>query len=184
MLCIVGELGCGKTLTALASSTCCPRAPDRAARRIELEGRELRDLRERAMANVGGNRMAMIFQEPMTSLNPAYTIGNQLEEALLRHRRRPRSKAREREVLEEALRLCLLDHATKIHDRDPCRPPSSVPPFPIHLIRRSAAASIPGAGARSFGARRLCRLRSPPPAVSLRAISTMARYTQPSKDKP
>jgi len=162
MLCIVGELGCGKTLTALASSTCCPRAPDRAARRIELEGRELRDLRERAMANVGGNRMAMIFQEPMTSLNPAYTIGNQLEEALLRHRRRPRSKAREREVLEEALRLCLLDHATKIHDRDPCRPPSSVPPFPIHLIRRSAAASIPGAGARSFGAQGLRCLRSPP----------------------
>jgi peptide/nickel transport system ATP-binding protein len=70
----------------------------RAARRIALEGRELRDLGERAMANVRGNRMAMIFQEPMTSLNPAYTIGNQLEEALLRHRRVPRRTARERAV--------------------------------------------------------------------------------------
>ena len=48
------------------------------------------------MSDMRGNRMAMIFQEPMTSLNPAYTIGNQLEEALLRHRRVPRSKARER----------------------------------------------------------------------------------------
>ena len=50
------------------------------------------------MSDVRGNRMAMIFQEPMTSLNPAYTIGNQLEEALLRHRRMPRRKARERAV--------------------------------------------------------------------------------------
>ena len=50
------------------------------------------------MSDVRGNRIAMIFQEPMTSLNPAYTIGNQLEEALLRHRRVPRGKARERAV--------------------------------------------------------------------------------------
>jgi peptide/nickel transport system ATP-binding protein len=50
------------------------------------------------MADIRGNRMAMIFQEPMTSLNPAYTIGNQLEEALLRHRRASRRQARERAV--------------------------------------------------------------------------------------
>src|SRR5262245_15312090 len=97
-LCIVGESGCGKTLTALAVMNLLPARAKRAARRIELEGRELRDLSERAMANVRGNRMAMIFQEPMTSLNPAYTIGNQLEEALLRHRRTPRRTARERAV--------------------------------------------------------------------------------------
>jgi oligopeptide/dipeptide ABC transporter ATP-binding protein len=97
-LCIVGESGCGKTLTALAVMNLLPARAKRAARRIELEGRELGDLSERAMANVRGNRMAMIFQEPMTSLNPAYTIGNQLEEALLRHRRMPRRAARERAV--------------------------------------------------------------------------------------
>jgi len=97
-LCIVGESGCGKTLTALAVMNLLPARAKRAARRIELEGRELSDLSERAMANVRGNRMAMIFQEPMTSLNPAYTIGNQLEEALLRHRRKPRRAARERAV--------------------------------------------------------------------------------------
>jgi peptide/nickel transport system ATP-binding protein len=97
-LCIVGESGCGKTLTALAVMNLLPAGAMRAARRIALEGRELRDLGERAMANVRGNRMAMIFQEPMTSLNPAYTIGNQLEEALLRHRRTPRRTARERAV--------------------------------------------------------------------------------------
>ena len=50
------------------------------------------------MSDIRGNRMAMIFQEPMTSLNPAYTIGNQLEEALLRHRRVSRRQARERAV--------------------------------------------------------------------------------------
>src|SRR5262249_35503063 len=97
-LCIVGESGCGKTPTALAVMNLLPVRAKRAARRIELEGRELRGLSERAMAKVRGNRMAMIFQEPMTSLNPAYTIGNQLEEALLRHRRMPRRTARERAV--------------------------------------------------------------------------------------
>jgi peptide/nickel transport system ATP-binding protein len=59
-LCIVGESGCGKTLTALAVMNLLPARAKRAARRIELAGRELSDLSERAMANVRGNRMAMI----------------------------------------------------------------------------------------------------------------------------
>jgi peptide/nickel transport system ATP-binding protein len=95
-LCIVGESGCGKTLTALAVMDLLPSKARRAATRMELEGRELSDIGERAIADIRGNRMAMIFQEPMTSLNPAYTIGNQLEEALLRHRRIGRRQARER----------------------------------------------------------------------------------------
>jgi peptide/nickel transport system ATP-binding protein len=73
-----------------------PAAARRTAGRLELEGKSLADVGERGMADVRGNRMAMIFQEPMTSLNPAYTIGNQLEEALLRHRRIGRREARER----------------------------------------------------------------------------------------
>ena len=97
-VCIVGESGCGKTLTALAIMDLLPARAKRTAARLELEGRDLTRVGERAMSDVRGNRMAMIFQEPMTSLNPAYTIGNQLEEALLRHRRMPRGKARERAV--------------------------------------------------------------------------------------
>jgi peptide/nickel transport system ATP-binding protein len=97
-LCIVGESGCGKTLTALAIMDLLPARARRTAASLELEGQDLARIGERAMSDVRGNRMAMIFQEPMTSLNPAYTIGNQLEEALLRHRRVPRRKARERAV--------------------------------------------------------------------------------------
>ncbi|HZT48606.1 MAG TPA: ABC transporter ATP-binding protein [Hyphomicrobiaceae bacterium] len=97
-VCIVGESGCGKTLTALAVMGLLPANARRTAARLELEGRDLARMSERAMSDVRGNRMAMIFQEPMTSLNPAYTIGNQLEEALLRHARVPRRQARERAV--------------------------------------------------------------------------------------
>jgi peptide/nickel transport system ATP-binding protein len=97
-VCIVGESGCGKTLTALAVMDLLPQRARRTAARLELEGRDLARSTERAMADIRGNRMAMIFQEPMTSLNPAYTIGNQLEEALLRHRRSSRRQARDRAV--------------------------------------------------------------------------------------
>ena len=97
-LCIVGELGCGKTLTALAIMDLLPPRAHRTAARLEIEGQDIACSSERAMSDLRGNRMAMIFQEPMTSLNPAYTIGNQLEEALLRHRRVPRRQARERAV--------------------------------------------------------------------------------------
>ena len=65
-----------------------PRRARRTAERLALDGRDLLALSERELADLRGSRMAMIFQEPMTSLNPAYTIGNQLEEVLLRHRKR------------------------------------------------------------------------------------------------
>ena len=97
-LCIVGESGCGKSLTALAIMDLLPRKAGRIADKLELAGRPLIGLAEREMSDIRGNRMAMIFQEPMTSLNPAYTIGDQLEEALLRHRRVPRREARKRAV--------------------------------------------------------------------------------------
>jgi peptide/nickel transport system ATP-binding protein len=97
-LCIVGESGCGKTLTALAIMNLLPQRARRSAARLELMAGDLAGLDERAMSDVRGNRIAMIFQEPMTSLNPAYTIGNQLEEALLRHRRVSRRQARDRAV--------------------------------------------------------------------------------------
>ena len=84
-LCIVGKSGCGKSLTALAIMGLLPAQADRRAARLDLEGQDLTGLPERAMSDIRGNRMAMIFQEPMTSLNPAYSIGDQLQEALRRH---------------------------------------------------------------------------------------------------
>ncbi|MDX6751499.1 ABC transporter ATP-binding protein [Geminicoccaceae bacterium 1502E] len=86
-LCIVGESGCGKSLTSLAVMDLLPRRARRSAARLALDGQDLAALSERRMADIRGNRMAMIFQEPMTSLNPAYTVGNQLAEGLRRHRR-------------------------------------------------------------------------------------------------
>jgi len=97
-LCIVGESGCGKTMTALAIMDLLPPRARRTAARLELDGRDLARAGERAMSDIRGAGMAMIFQEPMTSLNPVYTIGNQLEESLLRHGRTSRRKARERAV--------------------------------------------------------------------------------------
>ena len=93
---IVGESGCGKSLTALALMGLLPSRARRAAETLTFAGEDLLNLRERAMARLRGNKLSMIFQEPMTSLNPVYTIGNQMEEALLRHRRTTRAAARER----------------------------------------------------------------------------------------
>ncbi len=98
-LCIVGESGCGKSLTSLAIMGLLPQKAILTARTLSFEGTELVGLSERRMGDLRGDRMAMIFQEPMTSLNPAYTIGNQLEEMLKRHRKASTREARERAVL-------------------------------------------------------------------------------------
>jgi len=95
-LCIVGESGCGKSLTALALMALLPRRAKRTAAKLTLGDTDLLAARDDELADLRGSRMAMIFQEPMTSLNPAYPIGNQLEEMLLRHRRATRAEARER----------------------------------------------------------------------------------------
>jgi peptide/nickel transport system ATP-binding protein len=97
-LCVVGESGCGKTLTALALMGLLPAGARRTARRMTFAGEDLLGMSERRMADLRGDRIAMIFQEPMTSLNPAYTIGNQLEEVLLRHRDAGRAQARARAI--------------------------------------------------------------------------------------
>src|ERR1700731_2974452 len=84
--CLVGESGCGKSATALAIMNLLARSARRSARRLTLDGQDLLGLSEKAMAAIRGNRMAMIFQEPMTSLNPAYTVGSQMIEVLRRHK--------------------------------------------------------------------------------------------------
>jgi peptide/nickel transport system ATP-binding protein len=96
--CLVGESGCGKSLTALAIMNLLPPRAQRRADRLIFDGRDLSRAGERQMAEIRGNKMAMIFQEPMTALNPSYNVGNQLEEALLRHKKVQRREARGRAV--------------------------------------------------------------------------------------
>ncbi len=95
-LCIVGESGCGKSLTSLALMNLLPRTAVRGAQRLNFDGTDLKPLPEKHYAQLRGNRMAMIFQEPMTSLNPSYTVGDQLTEALLCHKNVPYREASER----------------------------------------------------------------------------------------
>ncbi len=87
-LCLVGESGCGKSLTALSIIGLLDRrAMSVTGGRILFEGRDLLTLGEEAMRGLRGDRIAMIFQEPMTSLNPVQTIGEQISEAIVEHRR-------------------------------------------------------------------------------------------------
>ncbi len=97
-LCIVGESGCGKSLTSLAIMDLLPQKALRSTTHLRLAGEEYGNASEGMMSDIRGNRMSMIFQEPMTSLNPAFTIGNQLAEALLRHKKASKIEARERAV--------------------------------------------------------------------------------------
>ena len=83
---VVGESGCGKSMTALSIMRLVPTPPGRiVAGQVRLEGRDLMALSEPEMRAVRGNDISMIFQEPMTSLNPVMTIGNQIAEAVRLH---------------------------------------------------------------------------------------------------
>jgi oligopeptide/dipeptide ABC transporter ATP-binding protein len=98
-LAIVGESGCGKSVTALSIMGLVPRPPGRiAGGSIRFEGRELVGASAQQMQDLRGNGIAMIFQEPMSSLNPVFTIGEQIVEGLLRHRRIGRTEATERAI--------------------------------------------------------------------------------------
>ena len=95
---IVGESGCGKSATALSVMGLIPNPPGKiVGGEIHFNGDNLLDLSERKMRQIRGNDIAMIFQEPMTSLNPVFTIGNQMMETLLIHEKKiSKKKAKER----------------------------------------------------------------------------------------
>src|SRR5690348_16202024 len=94
--CLVGESGCGKSVTALAVMGLLVRTAERRADALRFAGVDLAALSERGMAKLRGARLALILQEPMTSLNPAYTIGSQMAEVLQRHAHVTRAKALDR----------------------------------------------------------------------------------------
>ena len=98
-LAIVGESGCGKSVTSMSILRLLPMPPARIADgRIEFDGRNLLELSEPQMREVRGNAISMIFQEPMTSLNPVLTIGRQISEALVLHRGMSQKQAMARAV--------------------------------------------------------------------------------------
>ena len=94
---LVGESGCGKSVSALSILRLVPKPPGKiVGGTIEYEGRNLLELSESEMRAIRGNDIAMIFQEPMTSLNPVFTVGSQIMEALELHQGLSRGEARER----------------------------------------------------------------------------------------
>jgi len=98
-LAIVGESGSGKSVTSLSIMRLLPAGVGRVSRgSIQLRGRELTTLSEAEMRAVRGKDIGMIFQEPMTSLNPVHTIGHQIAEVVMRHEGLPRRTAHERSV--------------------------------------------------------------------------------------
>jgi oligopeptide/dipeptide ABC transporter ATP-binding protein len=97
---VVGESGCGKSMTALSIMRLIPVPPGNiSAGQILLNDTDLLQLSEDNMQDVRGNEISMIFQEPMTSLNPVFTVGTQVSENILRHQSTTRSEARERTIL-------------------------------------------------------------------------------------
>ncbi len=114
---LVGESGCGKSVTAMSILRLIPQPPGRVlAGQIRLEGRNLLTLSEREMRSVRGKEIAMIFQEPMTSLNPVYTIGDQIMEAITLHQ--GVCDARQRvQIAEESLHdVGIADPHRRIHE--------------------------------------------------------------------
>jgi oligopeptide/dipeptide ABC transporter ATP-binding protein len=98
-LAIVGESGCGKSVTALSIMGLLAKPAGRIAEgSIRFEGQELVGASERVLQDLRGNGMSMIFQEPMTSLNPSYTVGEQIIEGLIKHRKLSRTQAREKAI--------------------------------------------------------------------------------------
>jgi oligopeptide/dipeptide ABC transporter ATP-binding protein len=98
---IVGETGSGKSVTALSILRLIPQPPGKIVDgEIIFDGRNILEMNQKELQNFRGNKISMIFQDPMTSLNPVYTIGNQLMEAIITHRKITKKEARK-----ESLRL-------------------------------------------------------------------------------
>ncbi|KKI92993.1 peptide ABC transporter ATP-binding protein [Bacillus sp. SA1-12] len=110
---IVGESGSGKSVTSLATMGLIPRPPGQIDHGlIEFENKDLTKLHEHELRKIRGNQIAMIFQEPMTSLNPLFTIGDQLGEALQIHTRLSKKERKEKTI--ELLNLVGIPRASEV----------------------------------------------------------------------
>ncbi len=115
-LAVVGESGCGKSVTALSILRLIPNPPGKVVNgEIFFSGRDILEVSEKRMRVIRGNHIAMIFQEPMTSLNPVYTIGEQIVEVIKLHLRKKRTEAWSHAV--EMLRLVgIADPQRRAHE--------------------------------------------------------------------
>ncbi|MBN9435851.1 ABC transporter ATP-binding protein [Bosea sp. (in: a-proteobacteria)] len=97
-LAVVGESGCGKSVTAMSILRLIPEPPGKMAGAIRFQGRNLLECSDAEMRQIRGNEISMIFQEPMTSLNPVLTVGRQIGETLRLHQNMSKAQATERAV--------------------------------------------------------------------------------------
>ena len=113
---LVGESGCGKSVTALSIMRLIPSPPGKVVGgQVLLRGQDLLKLNGSAMRRIRGNEISMVFQEPMTSLNPVFTIGNQIAEAIRLHQGLNRKETRDKVI--EMLRLVkIADPEARIKD--------------------------------------------------------------------
>ena len=114
---IVGESGCGKSMTSLSIMRLIEKPGQIEGGEILLEGQDIVKMSEDEMRKIRGKKIAMIFQEPMTSLNPVFTIGQQLIEALLLHENMTKKEAKERAI--EMLKLVKIPLAERRFDEYP-----------------------------------------------------------------
>jgi len=112
----VGESGCGKSVTALSIMRLIPSPPGKIVDgRIIFDGKNLLELSESEMRRIRGNRISMVFQEPMTSLNPVFTIGNQIAEAVMLHQHVDKKAALER-TIEMLAKVGIPDPESRVHE--------------------------------------------------------------------
>lgn len=112
---VVGESGCGKSVTAMSLMRLIPNPPGKIiAGEILFEGKNILELSDDKMREIRGNDISVIFQEPMTSLNPVFTIGDQIDEVLMLHQNMNKVQAKEKSV--EMLKLVGIPRAEKIVD--------------------------------------------------------------------
>ena len=114
---LVGESGCGKSVTSLAIMGLLPPENSKVGGQVVFEGRDLLTLDKHLIRDLRGARLSMIFQEPMTSLNPSYTIGDQIIEAIQRHQGLDKAAARARAI--EVLKLVRIPSPEKRIDDYP-----------------------------------------------------------------
>ena len=117
-VCVVGESGCGKSVTALSLMRLIAAPQGEIVKgNINFDGKDITSLSEEEMMSIRGNDISMIFQEPMTSLNPVFTVGNQIMESIMLHQKLDKKQARDKAI--EMVKLVGIPRAEAIVDSYP-----------------------------------------------------------------
>lgn len=117
-VCVVGESGCGKSVTALSLMRLIAAPQGEIVKgNINFDGKDITSLSEEDMMSIRGNDISMIFQEPMTSLNPVFTVGNQIMESIMLHQKLDKKQARDKAI--EMIKLVGIPRAEAIVDSYP-----------------------------------------------------------------